>query len=161
MISTAERRFRRVLLVSALIMVFLITLGFGWTMLSILDNLKRQRVEASENTERLVQNQTDIIRHIALTNRDVTRKSRRQIRASILKLEEDLRVLLAAVGGDPSDIPPQPDPEPSGANNPTPSHNDGNDGPDPKPTPKPTPKPSPTEDPLVCLPPPVGCIPRP
>lgn len=157
--SNAEKRFRRVLLVSALVMVFGITLGFGWTMLSILDNLHAQKVAGREYFEQLVENQTDIIKRIALTNREVTRKNRLELRQLILDVEDDLRVILEELGGDPDDIPPQP--EPSGANNPPPDHDDGNDEPDPKPTPKPTPKPSPTDDPLICLPPPVGCIERP
>lgn len=159
MVSLTERRFRRFLLVTAMICVFGITGAFGWTMLQILDNLEGARAEQRENVERLVKNQTAIIKRIALTNRSETKKNRAQMKKLVFRIRRDLRVILEEVGGDPSGIPP--DPEPSGANNPPPRNPDPDPEPEPRPSPSRSPRPSPTPDPLICLPPPIGCIDRP
>lgn len=139
-----ESALRRSMLATA-IATFLILLGgagyLGYEIISELHDEDDARAEQTERiVTRVVEGQTRIIKRVALANRRETKENRRQLRRLVLKLEEDLRVLLAEVGGDPEDIPPQP--EPSGANNPEPEKREPE--PDPEPAPDPKPKPTPT-----------------
>lgn len=152
-----DRRIRLGIVALAASLFLAMMAAFGFIVLRVVNDLRVQRENVVAGFERVVAGQLGITKSVLSAQAERAESERRELRLLMLRLEDDLRVILIALGGDPDQIPP----EASFAGE-TGSDDSGRaegprDQPGPKETPKgrpspqPSPRPTPGEGPILCV----------